>query len=274
MKNKKKKIFGWVIFPILIIWSIFPIFWIIITSIKSRTDIFSLVPRILFTPDFSALKTALTPGSASIYRYLGNSLYIALVGTILTLVCSIMAAYIFSRRKFRYRGLLWLIILFTRLLPPVSTIVPLFIMASKFKLIDTYLLLICINVALNVPFSIWLLKSFFDQIPVEIEEASMVDGCTSFQSVTRIVLPMAAPGVATAATFVFVQIWNEFTFASIFTATNIRTLPVLLAESRGEDIFLWQDMAVRTSIQLIPALIIGLYLQKHLVSGLTAGSIK
>jgi len=269
-----QKIAIYIVIILLIIWSVFPIYWNIITSIKTRNDIFSMVPKFRFTPDFSAYKTAFTPGSSSIYKYLKNSVFISIGATILTLVIATMAAYSISKIKFRFKNIIWFIILATRLLPPISTIIPLFLSASKLKLIDTYFLIICINVALNIPFSIWLLKSFFDSIPVEIQEASIIDGCTTFQSVINIILPLAAPGIATAATFVFVQVWNEFTFSFIFCSTKIRTLPMLIAQARGDDIFMWQDMAAITTIQMIPVLLIGLYLQKHLVSGLTTGAIK
>lgn len=259
---------------VLAVWSLFPILWNAVTSIKSRADIFAMVPKFLFTPDWSAVQTALTPGSTAIYPYLYNSLIISLGATVITVVLGTMAAYALCRYRFRFRGLIWFVILATRLLPPISTVVPLFLMASSLKLVDTHFFLICLNVALNIPFSIWLLKSFFDSIPPEIQEASIVDGCTAFQSVRYIVLPLVAPGIATAATFVFIQVWNEYTFASIFCSTNVRTLPVLIAESRGEDIFLWQDMAARSTAQMIPALLLGLYLQKHLVGGLTAGAVK
>ncbi len=268
------KIFIVLIIILLVIWSAFPIYWNAITSIKARGDIFSLKPKFLFTPNFDAMKTAFSPGSSSVYKYLINSLIISLGSTFLTLIIAIMAAYSLSKKRFPYKGALWILILATRLLPPISTIVPLFLIASKFKLVDTYFLLICINVALNLPFSIWLLKSFFDSIPMEVQEASIVDGCTGFQSVWHIILPLAAPGIATAATFIFIQAWNEFTFAFIFSSSQVRTLPVLIAQARGDDIFLWQDMAARTTIQMIPALLLGLYLQKHLVGGLTTGSIK
>ncbi len=274
VKRKIQVILTALVVLMLALWSMFPIFWNVVTSIKSRADIFSLTPKFIFSPDWSAVVKAFTPGSSSIYRYLHDSFMVALGATGVTLILGIMAAYSLSRNRFTLRSSIWFVILATRLLPPISTIVPLFLMVSKLRLVDTYPLLIGINVALNLPFCIWLLKSFFDSVPMEIQEASIVDGCTVFQSVTRILLPLAAPGIATAVTFIFVQVWNEYTFASIFTATNIRTLPILIAESRGEDIFLWQDMAVRTSIQLIPALALGLYLQKHLVGGLTAGSIK
>jgi multiple sugar transport system permease protein len=274
---KTKKAYNlFIIFIIilLVIWSTFPIYWNAITSIKTRGDIFSLEPKFFFTPNYDAMKTAFSPGSSSVYKYLTNSLVVSIGSTICTLVVAIMAAYSLSKKRFRYKGILWILILATRLLPPISTIVPLFLIASKFKLVDTYLLLICINVALNLPFSIWLLKSFFDSIPTEVQEASIVDGCTGLQSIWYIILPLAAPGIATAATFIFIQAWNEFTFAFIFSSSQVRTLPVLIAQARGDDIFLWQDMAARTTIQMIPALLLGLYLQKHLVGGLTTGSIK
>jgi len=263
-----------IIVALFVVWSIFPIYWNIVTSIKTRNDIFSMVPKFSFVPDYSAYKTAFTPGSSSIYKYLKNSIIISLGATFSTLIIATMAAYSISRNNFKFKRIIWFVILATRLLPPISTIIPMFLFASKLKLIDTYFLIMCINVALNIPFSIWLLKSFFDSIPAEIQEASIIDGCTTFQSVRHIVLPLVAPGIATAATFVFVQVWNEFTFSFIFSSTKIRTLPMLIAQARGDDIFLWQDMAAVTTIQMIPVLLIGLYLQKHLVSGLTTGAIK
>lgn len=263
-----------IVVALLVVWSIFPIYWNISTSFKTRNDIFSMVPKFSFVPDYSAYKTAFTPGSSSIYKYLKNSIIISFGATFSTLVIATMAAYSISKNKFRLKRIIWFVILATRLLPPISTIIPMFLFASKLKLIDTYFLIMCINVALNIPFSIWLLKSFFDSIPVEVQEASIIDGCTTFQSVRHIVLPLVAPGIATAATFVFVQVWNEFTFSFIFSSTKIRTLPMLIAQARGDDIFMWQDMAAITTIQMIPVLLIGLYLQKHLVSGLTTGSIK
>lgn len=260
---------------VLVVWSVFPIYWNILTSLKERTEIFSFTPKFWVTsPNWSAYETALTPGSASIYKYITNSLTIAIGATVLTLLFGIMAAYSFSRNHFRGKGLLWLLVLATRLLPPISTIVPLFLMASKLNLVDTHILLICVDVALNIPFSIWMLRSFFDSVPLEVQEASIVDGCSTLQSVVHIMLPLAAPGIVTVAMFVFVQVWNEYTFSFIFSATKTTTLPVIIAQAQGEDVFMWQDMAARTSIQMIPVLFLGLYLQKHLVGGLTAGAVK
>lgn len=273
-RRKSVSLIKFLIIILLGIWSLFPVFWNLMTAIKDRSDIFSQTPKFIFSPDWSAIKTAFSPGSASIYQYLWNSIIIGLGATCITLLIGIMAAYSLSKNRFKYKSVIWLLILATRLLPPISTIIPLFMMASKYRLIDTYILMILINVALNLPFSIWLLKSFFDSIPTEIQEASNIDGCTVFQSVIHILIPLVAPGVATAATFTFVQVWNEYTFSSIFTGTKVQTLPLLVAASRGEDMFMWQDMSARTSVLLVPVVLLGLYLQKNLVGGLTAGAIK
>lgn len=259
---------------LLVIWSVFPIYWNLITSIKERADIFSSTPTFLFEPTFTYWQKALTPGSNSVYQFIFNSIIVAFGTTALTLIVATMAAFAFSRYRFRFRGSLLFIILATRLLPPISALIPIFLLVNSLGLLDTKLILVLIVSTLNIPFSIWLLKTFFDSIPIELYEVSLVDGCTVLQSIRHIILPLVAPGLATAATFVFVQAWNEFTFAFVFTSTQARTLPVVIAQARGDDIFLWQDMATRTSILMIPALLIGLYLQKHLVSGLTAGSIK
>ncbi len=265
---------GFLIIGVLLVWSLFPIYWNILTSVKTRSEIFSFTPKFLVKPDWSAYASALSPKSNSVYNEMKNSVIIAFGATFITLLISLMAAYSFSRMKFKISGALWILILATRLLPPISTIIPLFLLGSSMRLIDTHVFLICIDVALNTPFCIWLLKSFFDSVPFEIQEASVVDGCSTFQSVWYILMPLVAPGIATAATFVFVQVWNEFTFAYIFSVINSRTLPVLIAEAQGEDVFLWQDMAARTTLQMIPVLLLALYLQKHLVGGLTAGSVK
>ena len=167
-----------------------------------------------------------------------------------------------------------LFVLATRLLPPISAVVPLFMVMNSLRLIDTYWVLLLIYTALNVPFSTWLLKSFIDAVPKDLEESAQVEGCSTIQALWHVILPSVAPGLAATAVFVFVLSWNEFMFAFIFTSIDVRTMPVLLAEARGEGQFLWQDMAAQSTILMIPALLLGLYLQRYLVKGLTAGAIK
>lgn len=259
---------------LLCLWSIFPILWNILTSLKQRTDIFAIPPKLIFTPDFSAYETALGSTSSAIYPNLLNSFIVGVGAMALTLLVGSLAAYSFSHFRFRGRSQLMFTFLATRLLPPVSAVVPLFILMNAWGLIDTHLVLILIYTALSLPFATWLIKSFIDAIPRELEESAMVEGCTALQALRHITVPLAAPGLATTAVFVFVLAWNEFLFAFLFTSVKARTVPVLLAQARGEDQFLWQQAATQATILMVPALLLGLYMQRYLVKGLTAGAGK
>lgn len=258
----------------LVAWSLTPILWNILTSFKSRTDIFSIPPTFLFTPNLDGWMTALTRGGRSVYPTLSNSLIVAVGTTGLTLIIACLGAYAFARYRFRGRTPIFAVLLATRLLPPIAAVVPLYILMSDIGLIDTQLVLILIYSALHVPFAIWLLKSFIEAVPRELEESAKVEGCNAVQALRRVTFPLVMPGVAATGAFVFILAWNEFMFAFLFTAFNARTLPVKISEVRGESIVYWQDMAAQTTILMIPTLLLALYLQKYLVKGLTSGSMK
>ncbi|MEX2376370.1 MAG: carbohydrate ABC transporter permease [Dehalococcoidia bacterium] len=255
-------------------WSLFPIVWNIMTSFKSRSEIFSIPPTFLFIPNTEAWQQALTPGSRSVYPTLTNSLVVSVGTTVLTLVVSSLGAYAFARYKFRGKLVIFSSMLATRLLPPIAAVVPLFHMMRQAGLIDTYLVLILIYSALHAPFAIWLLKSFIESVPTELEESARVEGCNTIQAFRHVTLPLIVPGLASTAAFVFILAWNEFMYAFLFTTMNVRTLPVKLSEVRGESIVAWQDMAAQSTILMIPTFILALYLQKYLVKGLTQGSVK
>lgn len=258
----------------LLAWSLFPIVWNIMASLKSRAEIFSIPPTFLFSPDLGAYRSTLTPGPRSIYPPLTSSLTVALGTTILTLAIASLAAYAFARYRFPGRTVIFVGLLATRLLPPIAALVPLFAMMSSMGLIDTHLVLVLIYSALHVPFALWLLKAFIEAVPRELEESAKIEGCNTIQAFRQITLPLIAPGLASTAAFTFILSWNEFMFAFIFTTIRARTLPVKLSEVRGESIVMWQDMAAQATILMIPTFIFALYLQKHLVKGLTAGSVK
>lgn len=263
-----------VIVIFLLIWSLTPIFWNILTSLKERSDIFTNPPRLFFQPTTRYYANALGARSTSVYPNLLSSLIAAAGTAVITLTIATMAAYALSRYRFRGRKQVMFFILATRLLPPISAVVPLFMMLNGLSLIDTHWALLLIYSALNVPFSIWLLKSFVDAVPKELEECAQVEGCSTVQALWHVILPLVAPGLAATAVFVFVLSWNEFVFAFIFTSVDARTLPVLISEARGDDQFFWQDMAAQSTILMLPVLMLGLYLQRYLVQGLTAGAIK
>ena len=260
---------------LLMFWSLLPIFWNVMTSLKSRLDIFSSPPVFLFKPDFGAYIRALaSTGGLSIWPNMMNSVIIAGASTVGTVALAALAAYAFSRYRFGGRKTLLYAMLATRLLPPMTTVIPLFLLMSRLKLIDTHFVLIIIYTALNIPFATWLTKSFFDTIPRELEDAALIDGCSGLRALWHVTMPLAAPGLAAAAIFVFVLAWNEFTFAYMFTSSQARTLPLLIAQAQGDDQIFWQDMAAQASLLMVLPLLVALFMQRQLVRGLTAGALK
>jgi multiple sugar transport system permease protein len=166
------------------------------------------------------------------------------------------------------------LILWTRTLPPIVAIIPLFLWFSKIGLVDTHFGLVLIYTALNLPFATWMLKSYFDSVPKELEEAAIIDGCSRLDAFRRITIRLAAPGMAATAIFVAVLAWNEFLFALIFSSVKAKTMPIVVVESIVEYKLYWADMAALGTIVMLPILIFSFFIYKHLVSGLTFGSIK
>ena len=273
-RNKRNSIIFTIVTLILMFIILFPAFWVVLTSVKTRNDIFAWPPKFIFVPTFSSYAKFLSFGPNSILKQLMNSLLIALGTVVCTLSVSGLASYSFSRFRFRGRRSLLFVILATRLLPPVTALIPLFLSFNSLGLIDTRPGLILIYIALNIPFATWMLKAYFDGIPVELEQSAQIDGCSRIQSLIHILIPLAAPGMVAVAIFVFRIAWNEFMFAFIFTSTNARTMPVRIAETVGELQIYWTDMAALTVILMLPALLFSFFMQRNLVKGLTAGALK
>ena len=255
-------------------WSLLPILWLALTSLKQCSDIFAIPPKLYFDVNFESYQKFLSFGSASVLPFLKNSIIIALFATLLTTLVGSLAAYAFSRLRFKGRTSLLMTVLATRLLPPITAVIPLFLLMRDLKLLDTHLGLIIVYAAINVPFAIWILKSFFDTIPKELEESARVDGCTAMEALRHITVPLALPGLAATATFIFILAWNEFTFAFIFSSLNAKTMPVLIAETLGEMQIYWQDMSALAMLIALPGLLFAGFMQRYLVTGLTAGAIK
>lgn len=268
------RLFIGALITLLLAWSLLPIFWDLLSSVKSRTDIFANPPVLFFDPDFSSYSKFLGSGSAAIWPQLINSLVVSLFTTLTVLLFGSLAAYSLSRYRFKGKRFVLFSMLAMRLLPPVTAAVPLFLLANTLHLVDTQLVLIMIYAGINLPFAVWMLKSFFDGVPAELEQAAQIDGATPLQALRHITLPLAAPGLGSTAIFVMVLAWNEFMFAFLFTSVNARTLPLLIAEGRGDDQIYWQDIATLSSILIIPVLLFSLLMQRHLVRGLSTGALK
>ncbi len=264
-----------VLVVLLLIWSLLPIVWIVLTSLKKRVDIFASPPKLLFSPSLDAYRDVLSMGhSSSILPNLKNSTVVALGTSLFVLVLASLAGFAFSRYVFPGRRPLLYTVLASRLLPPITAVIPVFLMMSSIKLTDTSWSLILIYTAFNVPLGIWMMKTFFDTVPLDLEEAAMIDGTSRLGALWRVTLPLAGPGFAATAIFVFVSAWNEFMFAFIFTTVRAVTMPVVISQTLGEMQIYWQQMATEATIVILPVLLFSFFLQQHMVRGLTAGALK
>jgi len=263
-----------VLLAVAVLWSIVPIAIVVIASFKPGTMIFEVPPRFLFTPTLDNYRL-LARAWPEFFATLVNSAIITLGATALTVFVSSLAGYAYSR----FRGPLMttnaFFMVFIRMFPPIVITLPLFPVVNALRLNDTHILLIVLYATFFVSLSTWIMKAFIDQIPRELEEAAVIDGATLPQTLRLVVLPLAASGMIAAAVFVFVYSWNEFLFAFIFTTTNAKTAPLILSEMMGAVTGVdWGAVFAASTIQLVPILIFVLAIQRYLIAGLTAGSVK
>lgn len=213
--------------------------------------------------------------AAPIASYLKSSLIISISATLLVLAVATPAAYYVARNRFRGRGLFLLLVLATQMFSPTALIVGIFREVDLFGGLDSYLALIIFNAGFNLAFSIWLLSGFFSSIPVEIEEAALIDGCSRIKALSRITLPLALPGIVTAVIFTFVSAWNEFVIAlTIMSSVGKKPIPVGITGFIGQYDVAWEFLFSATIIAIIPVVILFISIEKYLVGGLTSGSVK
>lgn len=211
-------------------------------------------------------------------RYFGNSLIIGLGATLLNLLCAIPAAYALARLVFPGKKAVLFLVLTTQMFSPIVLIIALFSQFTNYGLLEggrVYLALIIANAAASLAFGIWLLTGYFSTIPQEVEEAALIDGCSRFQTISRIIIPVALPGVVTTVIFAFISAWNEFVFALTFVSSDAyKPLTVAIPSFIGQYGTQWQLLMAAALLATIPVVALFLGMEKHLVRGLTAGSIK
>lgn len=210
-----------------------------------------------------------------VWSYLRNSLLISFVSTAASLVIGVMGGYAFARYHFKHKNRWFVALMLTRTIPGIALSLPVFIMWAWLGLIDTHLGLILVYLALNVPFSIWLIDGFFRQVPEELYQAAQIDGCSRWQAFWLVELPLAKSGIASAGIFSFLTSWNEFAIASQLSRSSAtKTLPVALMDFTAQFTIDWAGMCAMAVIIIVPALILTFLVQKHLIAGLTLGSVK
>jgi multiple sugar transport system permease protein len=276
-RSTTRRLFKWLgngLLVVLLVWTLVPFYWMIATSLKADREIYgfeaTLIPR---RPTLAAYVKLLE--QTPFLKYVRNSTIIAGTSTIVSLVFGCLGAYALARLRFPGRALIARGLVFTYLVPPALLFIPLFAVMSVLRLIDTHHGLVLAYLGFTVPFSTWLLMGYFRSVPIELEEAALVDGCSRLGTLFRIILPMSLPALAVVAFFSFTQSWNEFLYANVFVnSVEVRTITTGLTLFIVEDVFFWGPMMGAAFLSTIPPLAIYLVFQRWVVKGLTLGAVK
>lgn len=263
----------YVVVAVAIVIFIYPFFMIFLVSIRPRIYSFTLPPVYIFKPTLIHYKETFLWHS-ELVRNLLNSIIISSSNTVLTVATASLAAFAFSRFTFRAKNFLLQWVLTNRMFPGMAVVLPFFIMFTRAGIYDTCLAVIITHVVFNLPLAIWLMKSFFDEVPVELDEAARIDGCSRMGSFWRVSLPLAAPGLAATAILCFLFSWNDYLFAVILTSVKARPIVVATQGLMSYQGMRWGQLGVLSVIIIIPAILTVLFFQKYLVRGLTLGAVK
>jgi multiple sugar transport system permease protein len=275
-RSPPRRLFSGVILAAALAFFLFPVVWMFLTSFKNEAEFFSYPP--VFIPRSFSLLNYLNamrfpPDGRGGLQGVRDSLIVSTGSMAVSMLLGASAAYSFARYRTGGQSLsFW--VLSTRMFPPVASALPLFLLFRSLHLLDTHLALIIANTVFNLPFVIWLLKGFFEDLPAELEEAALVDGATIFGAFRRIALPLVAPGLVATALFSFIFTWNEFMFALLMTRRDVRTLTIIVPSLVGGHEILWGEIAAVGVVAIIPNVLLALLLQRYLVRGLTLGAVK
>jgi len=259
-----------------------PVAWLLISSLSTRADLLATPLRwIPAQPNFQNYLDILIPGTAAsevartFKTTLGNSLLVASVTTAICLLAGSLAAYAMARLEIPFKRFLFVGILATRMIPEISLVIPLYILAARAGLIDSPTILIATYLSFALPFAIWMLAAFFESVPYELEDAARIDGASRLGTLFKVVLPVAAPGIVSTAIFTFLLAWDEFFFALIFTSTlAAKTVPVAIAEFTGRYAVDITAMMTGGVLAALPPVLLALVFQRYIVKGLTTGAVK
>ena len=275
MSRRNAKIVSTAVLALLVVGaclvSLFPVIWTFLTSIKSNVDAFAMPPKWIFQPTLSNYMNVFEKQPFG--KYFFDSIVVAVVSTVVIMVVGSLGAY--SVTRYQARGVeMGKYVLLFRMLPPMAIVLPVFILFRTYGMLDTYPGLIMVYTGFNLPFGIWMLMGFFQNLPMELEEAALVDGCSRYRAFWKVILPLASPGIAATSILVLIQCWNEYLFALILTARNVRTLPIGASMFVQEHQILWGELTAAAILIMLPIFVAGVFVQRYLVRGLTVGALK
>jgi len=257
---------------LLVVWA-FPVLWALLTSFKTERDVLAYPPTMIFAPTLANYRDVLF-GSASILPNLLSSTIVAGASTLLTLLFAVPAAYALARLDLPAKRASGFYVLATQMLPPVGLIIPYYLVLQKVGALDAYTGLIVIYLTFSLPFAIWLLVSYFEDIPREMEEAALLDRAGRLRALWHVILPQVRGGIAVTTIFVFLNAWNEFLFAVVIGGNRVRPVTVAMFNFISVEQTLWAKLAAGAMLAMAPVILLGLLAQGHIVKGLTVGAVK
>jgi multiple sugar transport system permease protein len=257
---------------LLLVW-IFPLIWAVVVSLKSETEVLAYPPRLLFEPTLKNYEDAIF-GGFSIMPSLLTSLIVSTATTVLTIVLAVPAAYAFARLRLTGKRALGFYTLATQMVPPVGLVIPYFLILNRFGWLDTYHGMVIVYLTFSLPFAIWLMVSYMEDIPREMEEAAFLDKANRFQTLWHVILPQVRGGIAVTVIFVFLNAWNEFLFAVQLGGNTVRPVTVAMYNFVSVEQTLWAKLSAAALVAMVPMIVIGIAAQRQIVKGLTVGAVK
>lgn len=259
-------------FALLLVWVV-PLLWAVLTSFKTERSILAYPPEVIFTPTLRNYGEVLF-GSTNILSNYTSSLVITLVTTALTMLIAIPAAYALARLRVRRRKGLGFYVLATQFIPPIGLVIPYYLVLNRVGLLDSYSGLVLVYLTFSLPFAVWLMISYFEDIPLEMEEAALLDRASRMQAFIQVVLPQAKGGIAVTIIFVFLNAWNEFLFAVVLSGSRVKPVTVAMYNYISVEQTQWGQLCAAALVAMLPVILLGLFAQKDIVTGLSLGAVK
>ena len=257
---------------LLAVWA-FPVIWGLLTSFKTERDVLAYPPVWLFQPTLDNYREVMF-GSSSILPNLWSSIVVSLATTLLTMLIAVPAAYALARLNYPAKKASGFYVLATQMLPPVGLIIPYYLVLQKLGALDSYSGLTVIYLTFSLPFAIWLMVSYFEDVPFEMEEAALLDRAGRLRTLWYVILPQVRGGIAVTTVFVFLNAWNEFLFAVVLGGNRVRPVTVAMFNFISVEQTQWARLAAGAMLAMAPVIVIGLVAQRHIVKGLTVGAVK
>lgn len=252
---------------------VFPVLWGLLTSFKTERDVLAYPPLLIFTPTLANYREVLF-GSSSILPNLVSSLVLTACTTVLTLLLAVPAAYALSRLRLPAKQASGFYVLATQMLPPVGLIIPYYLVLQRLGLLDSFTGMSAIYLTFSLPFAIWLMVSYFEDVPLEMEEAALLDRAGRLRTLLYVILPQVRGGIAVTTIFVFLNAWNEFLFAVVLGGNKVRLVTVAMFDFVSVEQTQWGRLAAAAMLAMAPVIVLGFAAQRHIVKGLTVGAVK